>query len=78
MPTLGDSVLQVALWGVKDPTTLRWIDPPPADHWESAVAMLTQLGALDNEHHSTPLGRTLGPLPVPGRGWEQCCSWPPA
>ena len=56
--------LELALWGVRDPRALAWIDPPPARHWQRAVEILGTLGALDPAGALTPLGRRLGELPV--------------
>ena len=64
---LADAVLQVAVWGVTDPSELSWIDEPPSEHWEAAIELLHLLGALDNDRKPTGLGRTLAGLPVPTR-----------
>ncbi len=56
--------LELALWGVRDPRALAWIDPPPARHWQRAIEILGTLGALDPAGALTPLGRRLGELPV--------------
>ena len=64
---LTDAVLQVAVWGVTDPSELSWIDGPPSEHWEAAVELLHLLGALDDDRKPTGLGRALAGLPVPTR-----------
>jgi ATP-dependent helicase HrpB len=56
--------LELALWGVRDPFQVPWIDPPPAHHWRRAVETLRTLGALDDSGAVTGLGRRLGELPV--------------
>ncbi len=61
---LAPLVLELALWGVKDPGALRWLDPPPEHHWGQAVALLQDLGALDPAGAITPLGRALAELPL--------------
>ena len=40
-------VLELAQWGVRDVTQLRWLDVPPAAHLSQATGLLQQLGALD-------------------------------
>ncbi|EXJ13604.1 ATP-dependent helicase HrpB [Imhoffiella purpurea] len=57
-------VLELALWGVRDPSELQWLDPPPTPAWEQAVSLLKRLGALDARNGLTPLGRAMAPLPV--------------
>jgi len=44
---LSSLVLELAVWGVKDPSELSWLDAPPAAAWESAMRLLSDLGALD-------------------------------
>jgi ATP-dependent helicase HrpB len=61
---LAPLVLELALWGVRDPATLRWLDPPPEHHWGQALALLQDLGALDSGGALTPLGRTLAEQPL--------------
>jgi ATP-dependent helicase HrpB len=61
---LAPLVLELALWGVRDPGSLRWLDPPPEHHWGQAVALLQDLGALDPGKAITPLGRALAELPL--------------
>jgi ATP-dependent helicase HrpB len=64
---LTDLALQVALWGATDPLALRWIDPPPPQHWAVATSLLQTLGAIDSSGHPTAIGRALGSLPVSTR-----------
>lgn len=61
---LAPLVLELALWGVKDPLTLRWLDPPPEHHWRRALALLQDLGALDPSGALNPLGRALAGQPL--------------
>jgi ATP-dependent helicase HrpB len=60
-------VLDCALWGVADPRSLNWIDPPPAAAIEEARKRLTALGAIDDEVRPTDHGRALATLPLPPR-----------
>lgn len=61
---LASLALELALWGVKDPATLRWLDPPPEHHWGQGLALLQDLGALDSNGTLTPLGRLLAEQPL--------------
>jgi ATP-dependent helicase HrpB len=60
-------LLDCAAWGVADPLTLTWLDPPPAGALAAARDELTTLGALDESGRLTELGRRLRRLPVPPR-----------
>ena len=62
---LAPLALALADWGVSDPTTLRWLDPPPRAAWDAAVSLLERLGALD--HGLTPHGRRLAAIALPPR-----------
>lgn len=44
---LSPLLLELAVWGVGDPTELAWLDPPPLPALQQARELLTQLGALD-------------------------------
>ncbi|MBB3017517.1 ATP-dependent helicase HrpB [Microvirga lupini] len=64
---LAPLLLDCAAWGVSDPTTLAFLDPPPAPALKEARALLQQLGALDAEGRITEVGRKLRDLPLPPR-----------
>ena len=64
---LSGLLLDCAEWGVHDPATLTWLDPPPAAAIDAARAELARLGALDGEARITALGRQLRALPLPPR-----------
>lgn len=59
--------LDLAAWGVADPTGLSFLDLPPAAAWEEAVGLLESLGALDRERLITPLGKRMRDLPLAPR-----------
>ncbi|WP_027135901.1 ATP-dependent helicase HrpB [Geminicoccus roseus] len=68
-PEIADSdlvqlVLELRLWGVQDPATLSWLDPPPAGALAAAAATLESLGALDEAGQVTPAGRRMAALPT--------------
>ncbi len=55
-------VMDLALWGVRDPATLRWLDPPPAPAWAQSVALLKSLEALDADGAITAHGKQLASM----------------
>ncbi|MGD9815716.1 MAG: ATP-dependent helicase HrpB [Hyphomonadaceae bacterium] len=63
---LAGLALDLAAWGVSDPTALAWLDPPPAPAWNEAQALLHRLGALD-QGRLTEHGAAIARLPLPPR-----------
>ncbi|OAM76833.1 ATP-dependent helicase HrpB [Devosia elaeis] len=61
---LSGLMLDLAAWGVSDPTTLAFLDPPPAPAWAEARALLTRLDALDVHGGLTAAGKALARLPL--------------
>lgn len=61
---LAPLALELAVWGVKDPDTLSWLEPPPAAAWGSALHILRELGALDQTGSVTPAGKEMVVLPL--------------
>ncbi|RVT89824.1 ATP-dependent helicase HrpB [Sphingomonas crocodyli] len=59
--------LDCALWGVADPASLAWIDPPPAAAIAEARARLTSLEAIDADGRPTAHGKAMAALPLPPR-----------
>jgi len=47
---LAPLALELAAWGVADPATLTWLDPPPAGAFARARATLAALGAVEVTH----------------------------
>lgn len=64
---LSSLVLDLAHWGVADPATLAFLDPPPAVALKEATALLRELGALDAAGRITPEGKRLRALALPPR-----------
>jgi ATP-dependent helicase HrpB len=64
---LAPLALDLAAWGVRDPATLAWLDPPPRIAWHEAITLLQRLGALDEDGRLTPHGEELARLPAPPR-----------
>lgn len=64
---LSPLLLDCALWGVSDPATLRWLDPPPAAALAEARNRLEKLGAIDDAARPTQHGRSIATLPLPPR-----------
>ncbi len=64
---LSGFLLDCALWGVADPTTLRFLDSPPRAALAEARALLTAIGALDGDGRITEEGRAISRLALPPR-----------
>ncbi|MCB5205335.1 ATP-dependent helicase HrpB [Neorhizobium sp. T786] len=64
---LSQLALDVAHWGVRDTSSLLFLDPPPVPALAEARALLAQLGALDAQHGVTEKGRLMRRLALPPR-----------
>lgn len=64
---LSGLLLDCATWGVTDPATLRWLDPPPVAAVGAARQELVAAGALEPDGRLTPVGRSAALLPLPPR-----------
>jgi ATP-dependent RNA helicase HrpB len=64
---LSSLVLDLAQWGVSDPTSLAFLDSPPAPALKEARELLRELGALDAEGRIMDEGRSLRALALPPR-----------
>ena len=61
---LASLALELALWGVRDPSALSWLDPPRPGNYSQATELLRALGAIDHQGRITPSGRKLAELPL--------------
>ena len=64
---LSSLLLDLAQWGVNDPATLAFLDPPPAPAVSEARSLLRELGALDADGRITAEGNSLRALALPPR-----------
>jgi ATP-dependent helicase HrpB len=64
---LSSLVLDLAQWGVRDPSTLAFLDPPPVPAWTEARNLLGELGAIDTDGRITTEGEMLRALALPPR-----------
>ena len=64
---LSSLVLDLAQWGVRDPSTLAFLDPPPRPALTEACNLLRELGALDADGRITAEGDALRALAMPPR-----------
>ncbi len=64
---LSSLVLDLAQWGVSDPSALSFLDPPPQPAWKEARDLLREIDALDEEGRLTDEGRRLRALALPPR-----------
>ncbi|NRA55049.1 MAG: ATP-dependent helicase HrpB [Gammaproteobacteria bacterium] len=51
--------LELAKWGVQDPTQLRWLNPPPTHNLTQARQLLSEFGALDSHVQLTAHGQAI-------------------
>lgn len=65
---LAPMLLALSDWGVGDPSSLAWLDPPPAASLAAARRALEALGALDNGGRITPEGKRMASLPLDPQG----------
>ena len=71
---LSRMLLELATWSLRDPTTLPWLDPPPASALARARRLLVDLGALAGDAWTpTALGRRLLGFPVAPRLARMLC-----
>jgi ATP-dependent helicase HrpB len=61
---LAPLVLALARWGVADPGSLAWLEPPPAAALSAARERLVKLDALDAEGRITEHGRKIAAFPM--------------
>ena len=64
---LSGFALDLALWGVRDPSTLAFLDPPPRGAFAEARALLAGLGALDTDGAIAEQGKAIARLALPPR-----------
>jgi ATP-dependent helicase HrpB len=56
---LAPLALELANWGIADPASLRWLDPPPSATFAQARDLLRSLDAIAADGRVTAHGRTL-------------------
>ena len=64
---LSGLLLDLATWGVAEPATLRWLDPPPVPAVTEARKLLQSIGALDAAGAVTAEGRAVARIAAPPR-----------
>lgn len=64
---LSGLMLDLASWGVRDPSALTWLDAPPQPAIKEARALLQTLDALDADGAITSEGKAIRALPLPPR-----------
>ena len=64
---LSGLLLDLGVWGTRDPTELRWLDPPPAPALAAARRVLETVGALNESGGMTAEGRRIAALALPPR-----------
>jgi ATP-dependent helicase HrpB len=61
---LAPLALELAAWGIADPATLSWLDPPPAAAFAQARDLLARLDALGPDGAITAMGKAMARLPL--------------
>jgi len=64
---LSSLALELAIWGVKDISALKWLDTPPAAALTLARDLLVRLEAIDAAGKATRHGKALAALGLPPR-----------
>ena len=65
--------LELAAWGISDPSRLSWLDPPPTAGFNQAIMLLIRLGALDDQWRITRHGRQLSAMGLHPRLGHMIC-----
>jgi ATP-dependent helicase HrpB len=61
---LANLVLDLSVWGVNDPASLPWLDPPPKPALSEARNLLLELGAIEKDGRITERGKRLARFPL--------------
>jgi ATP-dependent helicase HrpB len=61
---LAPLALDLASWGVADPSSLAWLTPPPAAALQQGLDLLRSLHAVDAQGRITSEGRAMAALPL--------------
>jgi ATP-dependent helicase HrpB len=61
---LSPLLLELAAWGINDPSSLAWLDAPPVAALSVARQLLVELAALDPAGRVTPLGSAMARIPL--------------
>jgi ATP-dependent helicase HrpB len=61
---LSPLALDLANWGISDPSALPFLDPPPKAAFAQAQDLLQQLDAIDAEHRITAMGKAMVKAPL--------------
>lgn len=61
---LSGFLLELAAWGVTDPSRLAFLDAPPRRSVDEARSLLVRLGAVEDDGRLTPLGEAMTHLPL--------------
>lgn len=61
---LAEVVLRMLYWGLGDPATFPFVDPPHPRAIKDGFAILFELGAIDEAKRLTPRGRLMARLPL--------------
>ncbi len=58
------TILQLLYWGEREVERFPWIDPPSSVAIESSLTLLKRLGAIDESHDVTEIGKRMVQMPL--------------
>lgn len=61
---LAPLVLNLLAWGINDPSSLFWLDPPSPTAWQAGLELLKLLGAVNDRNQLNSCGQSLAKLPA--------------
>ena len=61
---LAPLALELAAWGIADPSSLSWLDPPPQAAFAQARDLLSSLDAIEKGGRITETGKVMTSLPL--------------
>jgi len=61
---LAPLALDLAVWGIRDPSSLKWLDTPPENAFAQAIDLLKSLSAIGVDGLPTSHGKALAKMPL--------------
>ncbi len=61
---LAPLALDLAVWGIRDPSALCWLDAPPENAFDQALGLLRSIGAISADGQPTAHGKAMAEMPL--------------